>query len=116
MPSVAVNIAALLVLILPGFLSYRFVVLRSADPSQRSPLWQLSEMLEHSLYVHLIGVALIVLVHFTLEWSLGLSSYAAVLLQKGPHAFLNSYFSESGSMVHFLPGLRHHRLYDSRRL
>ncbi len=95
MPPTAINLAAILVLILPGFLSYRFAVWRRADPSQRSPLWQLSEILEHSVYVHLIGVALVAAAHFFLKWSFGLSSYAQILFQDGPASFLNTHFAEA---------------------
>ena len=95
MPPVAINVAFILVLILPGFLSYRFAVWRKADPSQRSPLWQLSEILEHSVYVHLIGIALIAAVHFPLQWFSGQSTYAAILFQDRPNAFLRTHFAEA---------------------
>ena len=91
----AVNVAALLVLILPGFLSYRFAVWQRADPTQRSALWQLSEVLEHSLYVHLIGAALVGLVHLVLAFSTEQTTYAPLLLKKGPHAMLNQHFAEA---------------------
>ena len=95
MPSTALDVATILVLILPGFLSYRFAVWRRADPSQQSPLWQLSEIFEHTVYVHLIGVALVAAVHLLLRWSLGLTSYAPMLFQEGPNAFLKTHFTEA---------------------
>ena len=92
MAPTAVNIAALLLLVLPGFLSYRFTVLQRADPTQRGALWQLSEILEHSLYVHLIGAGLSALVHGLLLWWFGQDSYVRFLLQEGPYQLLNKHF------------------------
>lgn len=95
MPPTAVNVVALLVLILPGFLSYRFAVWQRADPTQRSALWQLSEVLEHSLYVHLIGTALVGLVHLVLILSTEQTTYAPFLLKNGRNAMLNQHFAEA---------------------
>ena len=95
MTPIAINVVVLLVLILPGFLSYKFAVLRRADPSQRSYLWQLSEIVEHSVYVHLLGVGLVAAAHFLLQQIWGLSSYAPILFQEGPTAFLKSHFAEA---------------------
>ena len=95
MPPTAVNVAAILLLVLPGFLSYRFAVWRRADPSHRSPLWQLSEILEHSAYVHLVGAGLVAFFHFMLQSWFGLDSYAKFLLQNGPNAFLDKHFTEA---------------------
>ena len=64
MPKFAIDVWTILLLILPGFLAYRFVVLQRADPSHRSTIWQISEILEHSLYVHLIGVFLAFVLHY----------------------------------------------------
>ncbi len=95
MPPLAINLAATLLLVLPGFLSYRFSVWRSEDASQRTPLWQLSEMLEHSVYVHLIAIGLIAGIDVILEWWLGLDSYAGFLIREGPHEFLDKHFTEA---------------------
>ena len=95
MPPTAVNVAAILLLVLPGFLSYRFAVWRRADPTHRSPLWQLSEILEHSAYVHLIGAGLVGVIHSVLQWWFGLDSYAKFLLQNGPNSFLDKHFIEA---------------------
>ncbi|MYC28789.1 MAG: hypothetical protein F4X65_01700 [Chloroflexi bacterium] len=95
MPPTAVNVAAILLLVLPGFLSYRFAVWRRADPTHRSPLWQLSEILEHSAYVHLFGAGLVAVLHSALQWWFGLDSYAKFLIQNGPNAFLDKHFAEA---------------------
>ena len=95
MPPVAINFAAILVLVLPGFLSYRFAVWRRADPTQRSPLWQFSEILEHSIFVHLTAIGLIVVVDLLLELTFGLDTYARTLVQDGPVSFLDKHFSEA---------------------
>ncbi len=95
MPPVAINFAAILVLVLPGFLSYRFAVWRRADPSQRSPLWQFSEILEHSIFVHLSAIGLIAAIDALLDWKFGLDTYARVLVQQGPVSFLDQHFAEA---------------------
>ena len=92
MPALSLEAIGILLLILPGFIAYRFAIWRRADSSRRSVLWQLSEMLEYSVYVHLLGVALAVGVHFLLQW-LGVSSYARVFIQDGPDALLKSHFT-----------------------
>lgn len=93
MAPTTVNIAVLFLLVLPGFLSYRFAVWQRADPTQRSALWQLSEILEHSLYVHLIGAGLVAVVHALLLGWFGQDSYVRFLLQKGPYELLNQHFT-----------------------
>ena len=55
----ATDVGITILLVLPGFLAYRFAVARRADPTRRSPLWQLAEILEYSLYVHLLGVVIL---------------------------------------------------------
>lgn len=95
MPPLAINFATVLVLVLPGFLSYRFSVWRSEDPSQRAPLWQLSAMLEHSVYVHLVAVGLIIVAHALVERLFGLDSYAGFLVREGPNEFLDKHFTEA---------------------
>ena len=95
MPPTAINVAAILVLILPGFLAYRFAVWRRVDPSNKSPLWQLSEIAEYSVYVHLIGVALVASVQFLLNRLFEVDTHLQELLQKGPNDFLKTYFSEA---------------------
>lgn len=94
MPKTAVDVAAVLLLVLPGFLAYRFALARRADPTRRSPLWQLAAMLEYSVYVHIVGIALV----FGLLWFLanmfGITSHLSELPSKGPQEFLDSYFAE----------------------
>ena len=58
MPASVSDVALILVFVLPGFLSYRAAVARSPHPSRRSTLWQLSGMLEYSVYIHVVGVVL----------------------------------------------------------
>ena len=94
MPPTAINVAAILVLILPGFLSYRFAVWRRVDPSNRSPLWQLSEILEYSVYVHLIGVALVAAFSFLLDLIFEVDTHLPELFHDGPDDFLKTYFLE----------------------
>lgn len=95
MPITAINVAAILVIVLPGFLAYRFAVWRSTDPTQRSPLWQMSEILEHSVYVHLIGVGLVALVVVLLNRAFGVTTHIPELLQGSPDDFLKSHFAEA---------------------
>ena len=95
MPPTAINVAAILVLILPGFLAYRFAVWRRVDPSNRSPLWQLSEIAEYSVYVHLIGVAVVAAVPFLLSRLFEVDTNLQELFQKGPNDFLKTYFLEA---------------------
>ena len=67
MPRFAIDVWTVFLLVLPGFLAYRFAVLQRADPSRRSAIWQISEILEHSLYVHLIGIVLAFALHYCLN-------------------------------------------------
>ena len=81
MPLTLLNIGAILLLILPGFLAYRFAVWRRADPTSRSPLWQVSEILEYSVYVHLLGALFTIVIHFLLKATLGMDTHVNVLFQ-----------------------------------
>ena len=92
MPPLSLEAMGILLLILPGFIAYRFAIWRRADSGRRSILWQLSEILEYSVYVHLLGAALAVGVHFLLQ-GFGVSSYAQVFIQDGPDALLKSHFT-----------------------
>ena len=91
MPKLAIDVGTVLLLILPGFLAYRFSVLQRADPTVRSVLWQVSEILEHSLYVHLLGAALA----FGLHLALGSTTHIEELIKHGPQNFLENYFAEA---------------------
>ena len=82
-------------MILPGFLAYRFVVLQRADPSHRSTIWQISEILEHSLYVHLIGVVLAFVLHYCLRYCLGVDTNLEGFFRLGPQGFLEDHFEEA---------------------
>ena len=92
----ASSAVALLLLVLPGFLAYRFAVLRRDDPTRVSPLWQLSEILEYSAYVHLIGVALSAAIAATLERGFGIATHAGNLVRVEPSEFLKSHPWEAG--------------------
>ena len=94
MPLTAINIGAILLLILPGFLAYRFAVWRRADPTQRSPLWQVSEILEYSAYVHLIGALLVTGFHILLL-VFRIDTNIDVLFQDGPTQFLKVHFTSA---------------------
>lgn len=89
----AIDLAALLIIILPGFLAYRFAVQRRADPASRSPLWQVSEILEHSAFVHIIGAALATIAISILNL-MGITTHPRELFGKLPHEFLDKYFLE----------------------
>ena len=65
---------------------------RRADPSRRSTLWQLSEMLEYSVYVHLLGVALVFAVAGLLGSAFHLESHLGELPAGKPQEFLSAYF------------------------
>ena len=91
----AVDVGAIVLLILPGFLAYRFAVWRSTDPSLRSPLWQLAEILEYSVYVHLSGAALVAALLFFLRYVFGITTHLQELLQSSPGDFLRAYFVEA---------------------
>ena len=94
MPTSALDIGTILILVLPGFLSYRSALARRADPSRRSTLWQLSQMLEYSVYVHLLGIGLVFAVTALLEWAFPFESHLSELPGKKPHEFLSAYFVE----------------------
>ena len=99
----ALDIGAILVLVLPGFVSYRSALARQADPSRRSTLWQLAEMLEYSLYVHLLGVALVLGVSALLDSALHLELHLNELPSKQPHEFLSAYFIEGTLLFTLYP-------------
>ena len=90
----ALDIGATLILVLPGFLSYRSALSRRADPSRRSILWQLAEMLEYSVYVHVLGVALVFVITAVLRSTFHLETHLSELPGKAPHEFLSTYFVE----------------------
>ena len=89
-----VDVLRILILILPGFIAYRFVLLRRVDPTQRSSLWQVTEILEHSAFVHLLGVALSFVAVWFLETIFGITTHAPELFQNRPNDFLEKYFTE----------------------
>ena len=99
----ALDIGAILVLVLPGFVSYRSALARRADPSRRSTLWQLAEMLEYSLYVHLLGVALVLGVSALLDSAFHLELHLNELPSKQPHEFLSAYFVEGTLLFTLYP-------------
>ena len=101
MPTSALNLVVILVLILPGFLSYRSALARGTDPSPRSVLWQLSAMVEYSVYIHLLGAILVFVVAALLDSLFGLESHLSELPAKGLHKFLSDYFVE-GSLLFIL--------------
>jgi hypothetical protein len=93
MPSTAVDIGAFLLLVLPGFLVYGFATDRRADPATHSPLWQLAEILQYSVYVHLLGIGLV----FGIAWVIGrfgIHLHLDQLPRLSPTAFLSTYFLE----------------------
>ena len=94
MPKSAFDVAAVLLLVLPGFLAYRFAVARRADPARRSTLWQLAAISEYSVYVHVGGVALVLAATWLLHTLFGFDSHLSELPGKGPQEFFISYFVE----------------------
>ena len=72
----ASSVAAILILVLPGFMAYRYAVLGRDTPNKVSPLWQFSEILEYSVYVHVIGAALSFGVVLILERGFGIATQA----------------------------------------
>ena len=95
MPRFAIDVWTVFLLVLPGFLAYRFAVLQRPDPSRRSAIWQISEILEHSLYVHLIGIVLAFALHYCLNHWLGVASNLEGFFRLGPQGFLESHFGEA---------------------
>ena len=85
---------AVLLLVLPGFLAYRFAVARRADPARRSTLWQLAAISEYSVYVHVVGVALVLAATWLLQALFRVDSHLSELPGKGPQEFLIAYFIE----------------------
>ena len=84
----------MLLLVLPGFLAYRFAVARRADPARRSTLWQLAAISEYSVYVHVVGVALVLAAAWLLHALFRIDSHLSELPGKGPQEFLIAYFAE----------------------
>ena len=97
------DIGAIIVLVLPGFLSYRSALARRADPSRRSVLWQLSEMLEYSVYVHLLGVMLVVGIAALLNSLFHLDPHLSDLPGKKPHEFLSEHLVEGTLLFTLYP-------------
>ena len=95
MPRFAIDVWTVFLLVLPGFLAYRFAVLQRADPSRRSTVWQISEILEHSLYVHLIGIVLAFALHYCLHYLLGVTTNLEEFFRLGPQGFLENYIGEA---------------------
>ena len=104
MPTSALNLVTILVLVLPGFLSYRSALARSTDPSPRSVLWQLSAMVEYSVYIHLLGAILVFGVTALLDSVFSLETHLSELPTKRPQEFLSDYFVE-GSLLLILYSL-----------
>ena len=99
----ALDIGAILILVLPGFLSYRSALGRRADPSRRSALWQLAEMLEYSVYVHVLGVGLVFAAAAVLHSLFHLETHLSELPGKKPHEFLSAYFVEGTLLFTLYP-------------
>ncbi|MCH7800380.1 MAG: hypothetical protein IIC24_02440 [Chloroflexi bacterium] len=102
MPKSAVDIGVILLLILPGFLVYSFATARRADPATKSPLWQLSEILQYSVYVHLLGVGLTFALLYTLS-RFGIESHIDELPRKSLIDFLDKHFIEGILLVSLYP-------------
>ncbi len=90
----ALDIGAILILVLPGFLSYRSALARRLDPTRRSALWQLSEILEYSVYVHLLGIALTFGMTGLLKWWFDIDTHLSEIPGTRPDDFLEDYFTE----------------------
>lgn len=103
MAPTAVDIWAILVLVLPGFLSYRSALGRRVDPSRRSTLWQLAEMLEYSVYVHALGVGLLFAIATILGSLLHVETHLSELPAKKPDEFLTAYFVEGTLLFTIYP-------------
>lgn len=98
----ALDIGATLILVLPGFLSYRAALGRRADPTRRSLLWQLAEMLEYSIYVHILGVGLVFLIAGVLG-VFQVETHLSELPSRKPHEFLSTYFVEGILLLTLYP-------------
>jgi hypothetical protein len=99
----ALDIGAILVLVLPGFLSHRSALGRRTDPTRRSALWQLAEMLEYSVYTHLFGVGLVFAVAAVVGSLFHLETHLSELPANKPHAFLSTYFVEGTLLFTLYP-------------
>jgi len=102
MPDSAIDVGAVLLLVLPGFLAYRSASARRADPASRSPLWQLAEILEYSVYVHILGVGLVFGILYLLGL-FGITSHLSELPGMGPGEFLGLYFVEGTLLFTLYP-------------
>ena len=99
----ALDIGAILVLILPGFLSYRAALARRADPARRSTLWQLAEILEYSVYVHLLGAALVFGTSAILARVFQMQLHLRELFSMRPHDFIALHFVEGSLFFTLYP-------------
>ena len=99
----AVDIGATLILVLPGFLSYRAALSRRADSSRRSALWQLAQMLEYSVYVHVLGIGLVFALAALLHTVFHVETHLTELPSSRPHEFLNEYFVEGTLLFTLYP-------------
>jgi hypothetical protein len=93
MPKSAIDIGAVLLLVLPGFLVYSFATARRADPATKTPLWQLAEIMQYSVYVHLLGAGLTFVLLFFLQ-RFGVDSNLDELPGDNPVEFLDKHFVE----------------------
>ena len=67
MPDSEIGILFILVLMLPGFLVHRFVDSQRADPTQRSTVWEISQMVQYSTYIHIQGIGMLALILWILS-------------------------------------------------
>ena len=90
----ALDIGAVLILVLPGFLSYRSALARRTDTTRRSALWQFSEILEYSVYIHLLGVGLVFAIAAFLRTCFGTETHLREIPGIRPDEFLQRHFHE----------------------
>ena len=103
MPNTVWGVTFALILILPGFLSYRSALARSADASRRTSLWQLSAMLEYSVYIHALGVSLFLAASGLTSLLSTVELHYGEVPREGIAAYLSSYPSEAAlSLVVYL--------------
>ena len=93
------DVALVLVLVLPGFLSYRTALARSADPSRRSTLWHLSGMLEYSVYIHVVGLVLFLGAATLLGWVGLIELHYSILTEEGIQPYVADYGIEALSSL-----------------
>ena len=72
-------------------MAYRYAMLGRNTPNRVSPLWQLSEILEYSVYVHVIGAAASFAIVLILERGFGIATQAESLIKMAPSEFLESH-------------------------